>query len=158
MGEETECVSLLRRSYQESTRNFTELTRMDLLDKKRVARDLDLLYANVEKSCSEGLSTKDLFRALSNLRLAQLRTALSIRNDPATRGVNDPDLNKTVDRFTADEYAMVEKLEHFSNIDSLNSQSITTLLVNKDDQIYRLIKEWYEENMEDFLIPRTWCT
>ncbi|MCL4330005.1 MAG: hypothetical protein M1533_03275 [Candidatus Thermoplasmatota archaeon] len=151
MGEETECVSLLRRSYQESARNFTELTKMNLLEKKRVTRDLDLLYANVEKSCSEGLSTKDLSRALSNLRLAQLRTALSIRNDPAARGINDPDLNKALDRFTADEYAMVEKLERFSNIDSLNSQSITTLLVNKDDQIYRLIKEWYEDNMEDFL-------
>ena len=148
---ESDCLSNLRRSYTESSRDFNEILRLDLISKKRLFAELEALYSSMESRCGESLSTQVMQSGLANFKLAQLKIALALKKDIEGKIINDNDISRIISKFTEDEYESMEKLDKFSKIDSLNSESITTLLMNKDDQIYRLIKEWYEENMEDFL-------
>ncbi len=146
-----DCLSGLRRAYNESSRDFNELLRMDLISKKRLFAEMEGLYNSMQSNCGESLSSQVLQSGLANIKLAQLKVALALKKDIQGKTINDSDISRIISKFTDDEFDSMEKLDRFSKIDSLNSESITTLLMNKDDQIYRLIKEWYEDNMEDFL-------
>ena len=148
---ESDCLSNLRRSYTESSRDLNEIIRMDLVTKKRLFAELESLYSSMESRCGESLSVQVMQSGLANFKLAQLKISLALKKETEGKTINDNDISRIISKFTDDEYEAMEKLDKFSKIDSLNSESITTLLMNKDDQIYRLIKEWYEENMEDFL-------
>ncbi|MGP6238965.1 hypothetical protein ACNF40_00930 [Cuniculiplasma sp. SKW4] len=148
---ESDCLSNLRRSYTESSRDLNEIIRMDLVSKKRLFAELESLYSYMETKCGESLSTQVMQSGLANFKLAQLKIALALKKEIEGKTINDSDISRIISKFSDDEYEAMEKLDKFSRIDSLNSESITTLLMNKDDQIYRLIKDWYEENMEDFL-------
>ena len=148
---ESDCLLNLRRAYTESSRDFNEILRMNLIAKKRLYAEIDALYSNMENNCGESLSLQVMKSGLANLKLAQLKIALALKKEIEGKTINDNDVTRTITNFTDDEYNSMEKLDKFSKIDSLSSESITTLLMNRDDQVYRLIREWYEDNMEDFL-------
>ncbi|MCL5787763.1 MAG: hypothetical protein M1581_04035 [Candidatus Thermoplasmatota archaeon] len=148
---ESDCLLNLRRAYTESSRDFNEILRMNLIAKKRLYAEMDALYSNMENNCGESLSLQVMKSGLANLKLAQLKIALALKKEIEGKTINDNDVTRTITNFTDDEYNSMEKLDKFSKIDSLSSESITTLLMNRDDQVYRLIREWYEDNMEDFL-------
>jgi hypothetical protein len=148
---ESDCLLNLRRAYTESSRDFNEILRMNLIAKKRLYAELVALYSNMENNCGESLSLQVMKSGLANLKLAQLKIALALKKEIEGKTINDNDVNSAITNFSEDEYSSMEKLDRFSKIDALSSEAITTLLMNKDDQVYRLIKEWYEDNMEDFL-------
>ena len=114
-------------------------------------RDLDSYYSTISTRCAEKIGMEMAKSALANIKLAQLKISLSFKKDMESKSFNDQEIEQFIRKFSEDEYESVEKLEHFSRIDSMNSDSIRTLLINRDDQIYRLIKEWYNENMDNFL-------
>ena len=120
---------------------------------------IQVLISDIERATGSifFIIAADIFRnsnyrsmesGLANFKLAQLKISLALKKETEGKTINDNDISRIISKFTDDEYEAMEKLDKFSKIDSLNSESITTLLMNKDDQIYRLIKEWYEENME----------
>ncbi|EQB68982.1 MAG: hypothetical protein M1427_06845 [Candidatus Thermoplasmatota archaeon] len=148
---ESECITIFRRALQEAGRDYMDIVTMDTSGRKRMMRDLDNYYSTIGTRCSDKIGMEMAKSALANIKLAQLKISLSFRKESENKTIDDQEIEQYVRKFTDDEYEAVEKLEHFSKIDSMNSESIRTLLINRDDQIYRLIKEWYNENMENFL-------
>ncbi len=148
---ESECVSIFRKALQESARDYRDILSLDMPSRKRLYRELESLYSSISGNCSEKLGMEMAKSGMANTRLAQLKVCMAIGDELKQKGIEDQEANTYVTKFSEDEYEAVSKLEHFSRIDSLNSDSIRTLLMNRDDQIYRLIKEWYNENMDNFL-------
>ncbi|MHB1439149.1 MAG: hypothetical protein ACYCSO_01630 [Cuniculiplasma sp.] len=148
---ESECITIFRRALQEAGKDYRDITTMDSSSRKRLMRDLDSYYSTISTRCAEKIGMEMAKSALANIKLAQLKISLSFKKDMESKSFNDQEIEQFIRKFSEDEYESVEKLEHFSRIDSMNSDSIRTLLINRDDQIYRLIKEWYNENMDNFL-------
>ena len=49
---ESDCLLNLRRAYTESSRDFNEILRMNLIAKKRLYAELVALYSNMENNCA----------------------------------------------------------------------------------------------------------
>lgn len=148
---ESECITIYRRALQEAGKDYRDILAMDSGEKKRMMRDLENYYATIGSRCAEKIGMEMAKSAMANIKLAQLKISLSFKKDAETKTFEDQEIGQYTRKFTEDEYEAVDKLERFSRIDSMNSDSIKSLLINRDDQIFRLIKEWYNENMENFL-------
>jgi hypothetical protein len=148
---ESECITIFRQGLQEASRDFKDILSLDTSSKKRLMRELESYYSTISIKCAEKIGLELAKSAMANIKLAQLKVSLAFKKEQKLRPTNDVEVDQYIRKFTDDEYEAMEKLENFSKIDSLNSDSIRSLLMNRDDQIYKLIKEWYNENMENFL-------
>ncbi len=148
---ESECVGIFRKALEESSRDFSSFATLDMDSKKKLYKNLGNLYSEVRVKCENRLGPEMAKTAKANLKLAQLKIAMSIRDSLKKSDNRDIEAMDMISSFSDDEYEAITRLEHFSTIDSLSSESIKTLLKTSDNQIYKLIKEWYNTNMDNFL-------
>ena len=145
----SDCISLFKRSLEENSRDLAEISHMDITSRKTLLRELESLMGLLKDTCRNNLGEQVYSSAVSNFQLAIARISLSIRNenlngsDPETRGITN--------MFTAKEYDAISNLEKFSRIDMMSSDDICSILMNEDDRIYYLIKDWCTENMASLM-------
>ena len=149
-GMNGDCISLLRRSYEESSRDLLELYTMDITSRKALLRELESLNGLMRNGCQQNLGNQAFQSAISNFQLSIGKIALSIRNN-VDKNNRDPETKRIIGIFNEKEYSAIESLEKFTRLDQLSSDDICTILMNEDDRIYPLIKEWCQENTDDLV-------
>ncbi len=149
-GMNGDCISLLRRSYEESSRDLNELSGMEITSRKALLRELESLNGLMRNGCQQNLGNQAFQSALSNFQLSIGKIALSIMKSVGENS-KDPETRRITGMFNQKEYEAIENLEKFTRLDHLNSDDICSILMNEDDRIYPLIKEWCQENTEDLM-------
>ncbi|MHB8361506.1 MAG: hypothetical protein ACYDAO_08850 [Thermoplasmataceae archaeon] len=147
---ESECGNMLRVALITAGREMRDLLAMDTGERIRKYRELEEFESKYESNCGQRMSQQVRNNDLSSFKLAQLKIAYSLREDEK-KGIQNPNVASITKRFTDDEYESLRLFDKFSKIDMLKDAEIATALVNKDEQIYRIIKEWYDEQMDTFL-------
>ncbi len=151
MPVESGCVAIFRRALEESSRDYRTLMNHDMNSRKKFYMELGDMYIEIKVHCEDKLGKEMAAAARSNLKLAQLKVAIAIKEGLKNGGKVDRTANEMVSAFSEDEYEAMKRLERFSVIDSMSSESIRDFLKTSDNQIYKLIKEWYNTNMDNFL-------
>lgn len=151
MPVESGCVAIFRRALEESAKDYRNFTHFDMSSLKRLYTELGDMYTEIKARCEEKLGQEMAKTARANLKLAQLKIAITIKEGLDNTNLKDKVAMDMVSAFSGDEYEAIKRLEHFSRIDAMTSESIRELLKTSDNQIYKLVKEWYNTNMDNFL-------
>ncbi|MCL5799869.1 MAG: hypothetical protein M1341_00910 [Candidatus Thermoplasmatota archaeon] len=114
-------------------------------------KDLETFASKYEAECGQGLSPQIRMNDLAMFKLAQLKVASTFYFQGKGTGSNQKDEIEIVGKFTKEEYGALVKLDKFSKIDFLSVGEIATALVNRDEQIFNIIRDWYNEQMDTFL-------
>ena len=106
--------------------------------------------ARYEDVLSDDLLYRQRIFDLGLFELALLKIAGSFKLKQPELLVNDQSLQRICDGFTTDEYEALVTCETFIRIDFLEPEEISDAIFNRDDQIYTIVKQWYDGQMYEF--------
>lgn len=147
---ENHCGEMLRNALSITRKEIRELSALDARERAQLFRKIEADSETYERECGLLIDQQVRDNDLAGFRLAELKLAYSLQRDGNGDSENQV-TSSIVKRFSGDEYAAFGIFDKFSQIDFMKATEITTALVNKDDQIYRIVKEWYVEQMDTFL-------
>lgn len=148
---ESECSSMLRAALILSNKDIMDISSTAVRQRIQDYSQMEEYSKRYESNCARHLSPEIRNKDLANFKLAQLKIAYTMH----TGHLNDTDsqLAQSISgRFTDDEYDAFSLFNKFSMLDTMKESDIATALVNKNEQIYSIIKEWYDEQMDNFLM------
>lgn len=147
---ENECGNMLRSALIIVNKEIRDISTTDLRRRIQDFRQLEEFSSRYEARCGQHLSQQVRNNDIASFKLAELKLAYTMHEEELSDG--DSQLAGPITKkFTDDEYDAFRLYEKFGRIDMLRDNEIASALVNRDEQIYRIIKEWYEEQMDTFL-------
>jgi len=99
-----------------------------------------------EENCLPHLPYKVRPRNQGYFQLARLKIAESFKRQDRKA----PPFRRVIAEFSEQSYELLLKLENSAQIDYLTVNDIANSLFNRDEQIFTIIKKWYNEEMDDF--------
>ncbi len=102
-----------------------------------------------EDTCAPRLMFDARVLDLGYFQLARLKLAGSFMlRQPES--VEEVGIREVVEEFTEDEYDILSRLDRYARLDFLTKEEIASALFNKQGQIYGIVKQWYDEQMDEF--------
>lgn len=147
---ESECGEMLRAALILSNRDTKDISSMSVRQRVEEFSRMEEYFSKYESGCARHMSPDIRNRDLATFRFAQLKAAYTLHAEKQ----NDSDTQLALPvtrRFSEDEYEAFSLFDRFSALDMMKEADIATALVNKNEQIYRIIKEWYNDQMDNFL-------
>lgn len=143
------CNKLLEGALQMSKKDVEELKSRSVEWRVQKYNDLKTNQEKYEDGCSANLTFAQRVSDLGYFMLGRLKLAGSFKL-AQPEPVVDASLQKMLDEFSQNEYDALGKLDRFSKIDYLTKEDIKTALFNRSGQIYFIVKQWYDEQMDEF--------
>lgn len=110
-------------------------------------RDLRNASERFESGCSS-MYLNDIREAITRkFDFNMVKLASILKDDPSVAGT---DVEESIKSTPSDEISAVERLEGFSDLDAYDPEMIIGALESRAGYIYKLIKEWYSSQMEEF--------
>ncbi|MEM0156222.1 MAG: hypothetical protein QW597_06475 [Thermoplasmataceae archaeon] len=147
---ESECGDMLRAALILSNRDTKDISSLSVRQRVEEFSRMEEYYSKYETGCARHMSSDIRNKDLATFRFAQLKAAYTLQTEILNE--SDGQLAMPVTRrFSKDEYEAFSLFDRFSALDTMKEGDIATALVNKNEQIYRIIKEWYNDQMDNFL-------
>tara|TARA_Y100000031_G_scaffold149976_1_gene188640 strand:+ start:88 stop:2064 length:1977 start_codon:yes stop_codon:yes gene_type:complete len=117
----------------------------------RIAKynELKRSESDYEEKCAPNLMFRERLSNLGYFKLAKLKVAGSIKLRQEDL-LEDESIKYLTDEFIQEEYDALEKMDKFRRLDFLTKEEIAKGIFNKEGQIYTIVKEWYDEQMDEF--------
>jgi len=143
------CLKLLEQALRVARMNLDELASRSTEWRIERYNELRRGQTQYEESCAQNLMFSQRISDLGYFQLARLKLAGSFKLKQP-RSLEDPGIAKIAEEFTSDEYDALSKLDRFARLDFLTRDEIAQALFNRQGQIYAIVKQWYDMQMDEF--------
>lgn len=146
-ADEKECNSYMDKLMAVGDSDIEDLRSREFDWKVRKFNEVKLAKEQFEERCSAKYLPEIRKSISSQFDFDLVKLMCVMRNEPETAGTS---IEEEIRKTSMEEINAVERLESFSGIDALDSSKITEALERKHGHIYDIMKNWYNNQMEEF--------
>lgn len=144
---EDECNGYLDKLMAVADVEIEDLRTRDFEWKIRKLNDLRFAKEQFEEKCSANYMQEVRKGLLSQFDFDMLKLICVLKDNPKIIGTG---MEELINQASSEEISAVERLESFSELDAYDSDKVREALERKSGQIYEIIKNWYNNQMDEF--------